>query len=103
MIYRKGGNFRADQRLLGHAKLRARLVMPASKLTILFPSPEQLNWERTALCDTRMRVTAGWEDWRFPAQKQALVIVNEMSAGGAPTPPLQRRGGPRAITASRKS
>ncbi len=101
MIYRKRGNPRADQRLLGHAKLRARLVTPASKLTILFPSPEQLNWERTALCNTRMRVTAGWEDWRFPAQNSISHFQrNECwRPDGAPS----TKGGPRAITASRKS
>jgi len=68
LIYKKTGNLRAVQLLLGHAKLESTVRYVGIEVDDPLSISEQLNWERTTLCDTRMRVTAGWEDWRFLAQ-----------------------------------
>jgi hypothetical protein len=68
MIYEKRGDLKAVQLLLGHAKLESTVRYVGIEVDDPLSISEQLNWERTALCDTRMRVTAGWENWRFLAQ-----------------------------------
>ena len=68
MIYKKRDDPRAVQLPLGHAKIESTVRDVGIEVDDPLSISEQLNWERTVLCDTHMRVTAGWEDWRFLAQ-----------------------------------
>ena len=69
MIYKVRDNLRAVQLLLGHAKIESTVRYVGIEVDDPRSISGQLNWERTVLCDTRMRVTPGWEeDWRFLAQ-----------------------------------
>ena len=52
MIYEKRGHLRAVQLLLGHAKLENTVRYVGIEVDDPLPISEQLNWERTALCDT---------------------------------------------------
>ena len=68
MIYKVKDNIRAVQLLLGHAKIESTVRYVGIEVDDPRSISGQLNWERTVLCDTRMRVTLGWEeDWRFLA------------------------------------
>jgi hypothetical protein len=48
LIHKKTGNLRAVSYCSATLNVRARFVISASKLTMLFPSPRNLNCERTA-------------------------------------------------------
>jgi hypothetical protein len=52
MIYEKRGNLRAVQLLLGHANLESTVRYVGIEVDDHLSISEQLNWERTALCDS---------------------------------------------------